>query len=49
MNPPPTDPALVEPILLGLRADIAAQADADVFEMSLDLMIRWLPRYAGKK
>jgi hypothetical protein len=33
-------------ILLGLRADIAAQANAEVFEVSLPLLIRWLPRFA---
>jgi hypothetical protein len=33
-------------ILLGLRADLAAQAQVDVFEVSLDLLIRWLPRFA---
>ena len=33
-------------IILGLRADIAQQAQADVFEVSLDLLIRWLPRLA---
>jgi hypothetical protein len=33
-------------IILGLRTDIAQRAQADVFEVSLDLMIRWLPRFA---
>ncbi len=36
----------VAQIILGIRAEIAAKADADVFEVSLDLMIRWLPRLA---
>lgn len=33
-------------IILGLRTDIARRAQADVFDVSLDLMIRWLPRFA---
>jgi hypothetical protein len=36
----------VAQIILGVRADIAQQAQADVFEVSLDLLIRWLPRFA---
>jgi len=36
----------VAQIILGLRADIAYRAHADVFEVSLDLMIRWIPRFA---
>jgi hypothetical protein len=36
----------VAQIILGIRAEIATKADADVFEVSLDLMIRWLPRLA---
>jgi Transposase DDE domain len=36
----------VAQIILGLRAEIADQAQADVEEVSLDLMIRWLPRFA---
>jgi hypothetical protein len=36
----------VAQIILGLRAEIAARAQADVEEVSLDLMIRWLPRFA---
>ena len=36
----------VAQVILGLRADIAQQAQADVFEVSLDLLIRWLPRFA---
>ncbi len=33
-------------IILGIRSDIAQQAKADPFEISLDLLIRWLPRIA---
>jgi hypothetical protein len=36
----------VAQIILGLRADIAQRAQADVDDVSLDLMIRWLPRFA---
>jgi hypothetical protein len=36
----------VAQIILGLRAEIADRAHADVDEVSLDLMIRWLPRFA---
>ena len=36
----------VAPIILGLRAEIAERAQADVEDVSLDLMIRWLPRFA---
>jgi hypothetical protein len=36
----------VAQIILGLRAEIADRAQADVEEVSLDLMIRWLPRFA---
>ncbi len=36
----------VAQIILGLRAEIAERAQADVDEVSLDLMIRWLPRFA---
>jgi hypothetical protein len=36
----------VAQIILGLRAEIAVRAQADVEEVSLDLMIRWLPRFA---
>ncbi len=36
----------VAQIILGLRAEIADRAQADVDEVSLDLMIRWLPRFA---
>ncbi len=32
--------------ILGLRSDLAQRADADVFDISLDLMIRWIPRFA---
>jgi hypothetical protein len=37
----------VAQVILGLRSDIAHKAKADVFEVSLDLMIRWLPRFAA--
>lgn len=36
----------VAQIILGLRAEIAQQANADVDEVSLELMIRWIPRFA---
>jgi hypothetical protein len=36
----------VAQIILGLRAEIAERAQADVEEVSLELMIRWLPRFA---
>lgn len=36
----------VAQIILGLRAEIAQRAQADVDEVSLELMIRWLPRFA---
>jgi len=36
----------VAQIILGLRAEIADRAQAEVEEVSLDLMIRWLPRFA---
>ncbi len=36
----------VAQIILGLRSEIAQRANADVFEVSLDLLIRWLPRFA---
>ena len=36
----------VAQIILGLRSEIATRANADVFDVSLDLMIRWLPRFA---
>ena len=36
----------VAQIILGLRAEIAERAHADVDDVSLDLMIRWLPRFA---
>ncbi len=36
----------VAQIILGLRAEIAERAGADVEDVSLDLMIRWLPRFA---
>ena len=32
--------------ILGLRSDLAQRADVDVFDISLDLMIRWIPRFA---
>jgi Transposase DDE domain len=34
-------------IILGLRADIAQQANVDPFEVSLDLLVRWVPRFAA--
>jgi len=33
-------------IILGLRADIAQRAQAEIDEVSLDLIIRWIPRLA---
>lgn len=36
----------VAQIILGLRTEIAARAQAQVGEVSLDLLIRWLPRFA---
>jgi hypothetical protein len=36
----------VAQVILGLRSEIAQRANADVFEVSLDLLIRWLPRFA---
>lgn len=36
----------VAQIILGLRADIAQCAQADLEDVSLDLMIRWIPRFA---
>lgn len=33
--------------ILGLRLDIANQAKADPFEVSLDLLVRWVPRLAA--
>ena len=36
----------VAQVILGLRAEIAERAQADIEEVSLDLMIRWLPRFA---
>lgn len=36
----------VAQIILGLRAEIAERAQAEIEEVSLDLMIRWLPRFA---
>jgi Transposase DDE domain len=36
----------VAQVILGTRAEIASRANADVFDVSLDLMIRWLPRFA---
>lgn len=37
----------VAQVILGTRAEIASRANADVFDVSLDLMIRWLPRFAA--
>ena len=34
-------------VILGLRLDIANQANADPFEVSLDLLVRWVPRLAA--
>jgi hypothetical protein len=36
----------VAQIILGLRADIAQRAGAELEEVSLDLIIRWIPRFA---
>ena len=36
----------VAQIILGMRSEIAERANADIFEVSLDLMIRWIPRFA---
>jgi hypothetical protein len=36
----------VAQVMLGLRSEIAVRAKADVFDVSLELMIRWLPRFA---
>ena len=33
-------------VILGIRSDIARQAHADPFEVSLELLIRWMPRIA---
>jgi transposase len=37
----------VAQVILATRAEIASRANADVFDVSLDLMIRWLPRFAA--
>jgi hypothetical protein len=37
----------VAQVILATRAEIASRANADVFDVSLDLMIRWLPRFAS--
>jgi Transposase DDE domain len=37
----------VAQVILATRAEIASRANADVFDISLDLMIRWLPRFAS--
>lgn len=34
-------------VILALRSEIATRAKADVFEISLDLLIRWFPRFAA--
>jgi Transposase DDE domain len=34
-------------VILALRLDIANQAKADPFEVSLDLLVRWVPRLAA--
>jgi Transposase DDE domain len=34
-------------VILGLRSDIAYQAKVDPFEVSLDLLVRWVPRLAA--
>ena len=34
-------------VILGLRSDIANQAKAEPFEVSLDLLVRWVPRLAA--
>jgi hypothetical protein len=36
----------VAQVILGLRGEIALRVKADVFEVSLELLIRWLPRLA---
>lgn len=36
----------VAQIVLGLRAEIATRAQAEIEEVSLDLMLRWIPRFA---
>jgi hypothetical protein len=36
----------VAQIILGLRAEIAQRAQAEVDDVSLDLLIRWIPRFA---
>ena len=36
----------VAQIILGLQAEIAERAQAEIEEVSLDLMIRWIPRFA---
>lgn len=36
----------VAQIILGLRSEVAQRAQADVDDVSLDLFIRWLPRFA---
>lgn len=35
---------IIAQCLLGLRNDLARQAQADVFEISLELFVRWVPR-----
>lgn len=35
-------------ILLGLRGEVAALAEVDPREVSLPLLIRWLPRFAAQ-
>ena len=37
----------VAQVILGTRSEIASRAKVDVFDVSLDLMIRWLPRFAA--
>jgi hypothetical protein len=37
----------VAQIILATRCEIASRANADVFDVSLDLMIRWIPRFAA--
>lgn len=34
-------------VILGLPSDLASQAKADPFEVSLDLLVRWVPRLAA--
>lgn len=34
-------------VILALRSEIATRVKADVFEVSLDLLIRWFPRFAA--